>query len=86
VRSLSGRDEIRETAAGGFANVKSLAVRFQDATARVGPDQQHAVVSCTVRVSAGDSQDFGIQELRLQFQKVDGDWLITRVETVKTLQ
>lgn len=85
-RSLNGRDEIRESAAGGFASVKSLSVRFQDATAQVGADQQSAVVSCTVRVSAGDSQDFGIQELRVQFQKRDGDWRITRVETVKTLQ
>jgi hypothetical protein len=85
-RSLSGRDEIREIAAGGFANAKSLTVRFQDATARVGADQQSAVVACTVRVSAGDDKDFGVQELRLQFQKIDGDWLITRVDTVKTLQ
>jgi len=85
-RSLSGLDEIRETAAGGFAGVSSLKVQFQDATARVSPDQQSAEVNCTVRVAAGESKDFGIQELRLQFKKIGGDWLITRAETVKTLQ
>jgi len=85
-RSLSGLDEIRETAAGGFAGVSSLKVQFQDATARVSPDKQGAEVNCTVRVSTGDSKDFGIQELRLQFKKIGGDWLITRAETVKTLQ
>jgi len=85
-RALTGRDEIRETAAGGFASVTSLKVQFQDATARVNPDQQSAEVSCTVRVSTGDSKDFGIQELRFQLRKIDGDWLITRAETVKTLQ
>jgi hypothetical protein len=85
-RTLSGRDEIREVAAGGFANVKSLKVQFDDATARVSADKQSADVSCTVRVTAGDSKDFGIQELRFHFQKTDGDWRITRVETVKTLQ
>jgi hypothetical protein len=37
-------------------------------------------------VTVGDSKDFGIQELRFQFRKLDGDWLITRAETVKTLQ
>lgn len=84
--TLSGLDEIRETAAGGFANVTSLKVLFRDATARVSPDKQSAEVSCTARVSTGDSKDFGIQELRIQFQKVGGDWLITRVETVKTVQ
>ena len=85
-RSLSGREEIREVAAGGFANVKSLKVEFDDATAQVSADKQSADVSCTARVTAGDSKDFGIQELRFHFKKNDGDWRITRVETVKTLQ
>jgi hypothetical protein len=84
--TLTGRDEIREIAAGGFANVKALTVRFQDATARVDADQLGAVVSCTARVSAGDAQDFGVQELRIQLRKLDGDWRVTRLETVRTLQ
>lgn len=85
-RSITGRDEIREMAAGGFANVKTLKVQFQDATAQVAPDKQSAEVNCTARVSAEDTKDFGIQELRFQLKKIKGDWLITRVETVKTLQ
>jgi hypothetical protein len=84
--SWSGRDEIRESALAGFASTPSLKVQFLDATARVGPDQQTAEASCTARVNAGDSKDLGIQELRFQFRKIDGDWLITRLETVKTLQ
>lgn len=85
-RTLSGRDEIRETAAGGFTQVPSLKVQFFDTAAKVAPDKQSAEVTCTARVSAGDSKDFGIQELHFQFKKIDGDWLITRAETVKTLQ
>jgi len=85
-RTLSGRDEIRESAMGGFANVPSMKVRFLDATAKVGADKQTAEVNCTARVNVGDNRDFGIQELRFQFKKIDGDWLITRAETVKTLQ
>ncbi len=84
--SLSGREEIREAALGGFANVTSLTVQFVDATARAAADKQSAEVTCTARVTSGDSKDLGIQELRFQFKKIDGDWLITRVETVKTLQ
>lgn len=84
--ALAGRDEIREAAVGGFTHATALNVEFLDATVRVGADRQSAVVSCTARVSAGDSRDFGIQEMRFQFQKVDRDWLITRVETVKTLR
>jgi len=85
-RTLSGRDEIREAAAGGLGSVASLQVQFQDATARIGLDRQSAEVSCTARVNANNSQDFGVQELRFQLRKIEGDWLITRAETVKTLQ
>lgn len=86
VRTLTGREEIREVAAGGFASANSLSVQFQDATARVGADQRTAVVNCTARVSAGDKTDFGLQELRISLQWVDSHWLVTRMETVRTLQ
>ena len=83
--SLSGRDEIREAAAGGFTRLTSLNVRFLDATARIGADKQSAEVKCTAQVRTGDSKDFAVQEMCFQFRKIDGDWLITRMETVKTL-
>jgi hypothetical protein len=83
--SWSGRDEIRESAAGGFSRAAALSVQFMDVIVRVGADRQSAEVSCTARVNTGDSKDLGIQELRFQFKKFDRDWLITRVETVKTL-
>jgi hypothetical protein len=85
-RTVTGRDEIRELAAGGLGNVTSLQVQFLDATARVAPDKQSAEVTCTARVSTGDGKDFGLQELRIQFRKIDGDWLITRAETTMKLQ
>lgn len=84
--SVSGREQIKESAMGGFAQITSLKVQFFDATAVVGPDKQAADVSCTAKVSAGDRKDYGIQELHFQFKKIDGDWLITHVETVQTLQ
>ena len=85
-RTLTGRDEIREAAAAGFTQLSSIKVQFFDAAAQVSPDKQSAVVTCTARVSTGDRKDFGIQELRFQFKKIDGDWLITRATTVQTLQ
>ncbi|HUC85449.1 MAG TPA: nuclear transport factor 2 family protein [Candidatus Acidoferrales bacterium] len=85
-RTLSGRDEIREAAAAGFASVASLNVQFRDATAQVGPGQQTAEVVCTANVRANDGKDLGVQELCFHFRKIDGDWLITRAESVKTLQ
>ena len=85
-RTLSGREEIREAVMGGFASLRSLNVRFLDATPKLGVDKRSAEVNCTAEVRSGDSKDFGVQELRFGFRKIDRDWLITRVETVKTLQ
>ncbi len=84
-RTLAGREEIHEAALGGFANTRVLNVKFLDASVRLGPDRQTADVDCTAEVNAGDRKDFGVQELHFQFKKTDGDWLITLVETVKTL-
>jgi hypothetical protein len=84
-RTWSGREEIRETALGGLTTLKTLNVQFLDETVQLSADKQGADVSCTCRVDAGDKKDYGLQELHFQFKKVDGTWLIFRVETVKTL-
>jgi hypothetical protein len=84
-RTLSGREEIQETALGGLANIPTLNVKFLDVNVRISADKQTADVDCTGEVNAGDKRDFGVQELHFQFKKIDGDWLITLAETVKTL-
>ena len=84
--TLSGRDEVRETANGGFAGLPSLAVSFLDTTARIGPDKQTADVSCTLKATVGNDKDFGVQELHFKWKKIEGTWQITRAETVKTLK
>lgn len=82
-RTFSGRDEIREAALAGFATLNSLKVKFLDTTVQISADKQTANVSCTIEVNAG--KDYGAQEMHFQFRKIDGAWLITRAETVKTL-
>ena len=84
--TFSGSDEIRAAALGGFGSLPSLKVEFLDATAKVSPDQQNAEVNCTAKISTGSSKDFGVQEMQFQLKQLDGSWVITRVETVKTLQ
>lgn len=84
-RTLSGREEIRETAAAGFQSVPSFGVELLDITVRVGADSRSAEVSCTAKIRSGDVKDFGVQEMKFVFRKIEGKWLIARVETVKTL-
>lgn len=84
--TLNSRDEIRETAAGGFTRLKSLTVKFLDATPKISADKQSAEVNCTAEVRMDGSAELGVQELLFYFKKVDGEWRINRVESVKTLQ
>ena len=84
-RTFSGRDEIREAALAGFTSLPAINVEFLDVSVRLGADRQTADVSCTAKVNAGDRKDYGVQEMHFQWKKVDGDWLIVRAETVKTL-
>jgi hypothetical protein len=84
-RTLSGRDEIRDLARSGAAGLAALDVQFLDVSVRLGAGKTTADVSCTGRVNAGDKKDYVVMELHFQLKKIDGDWLITRVQTVKTL-
>jgi hypothetical protein len=60
--TFSGRDEIREAAAGGFTSLTTLNVQFLDASVRIGADKQTAEVSCTARVYGSDKKDYGVQD------------------------
>ena len=84
-RTLTGRDELTESATAGFATMRSLAVEFLDVTIQLAPSKQSADVELTAKVRSGDSKDFGVQEMRFVLKKIDGHWLIVRLETVKTL-
>jgi len=84
--TLTGRDEVRSTASAAFAGLPGLTVNFLDTTARIGADKQSADVRCTLRVTVGNEKDYGIQEMRFKWKKIEGTWQITRAETVKTLK
>ena len=84
--SFSGRDEIRETGNVIFAGLPGLNTTFLDATVRIGADKKSAEASCTFRGRVGNDKDYGVEELHFSWQQVDGVWLITRAETVKTLK
>lgn len=84
--TINDRFELVEQSNVAFAALPGIRVSFLDPTVRVQPDKLTADVSCTVRVLVGKDRDSGEQEIRLHFQKINGDWLITRAETVKTLR
>jgi hypothetical protein len=83
-RTITGRDEILQAAGGVRSAVKGFLVQFLDMEVEIAPDQNTAVVNLTARASIPNDRDDYIQELKLTLRKIDGEWLISKVETVKT--
>ena len=83
--SFAGRDEITQAAAAAHSAVGGLKVEFLDPDLEVGADKESATADLTLKAQAVGDKDFIVQEMKFTFQKIDGDWLITRVETVRTL-
>ncbi len=80
-----GRAEIMQSAAGMSSRLGSLKVVFLDVTVTIGPDKQSATADLTVQAQTDTDKDFLVQEMKITFQKIEADWLITRVETIRTL-
>lgn len=85
MQSITGRADIMRAAglARGMGN--ALQVDLLDASLSVAPDKQSATVDLTARAKIPGDRDFFIQEMKFYLKKFGRAWLITRVETVKTL-
>ena len=82
---FAGRDDIMRAAAGMRSRVASLKVELLDVSVTLGQDKQTATANLTVKAQSPSDRNFLVQEMKITFQKIEGDWLITRVETVRTL-
>ena len=83
--TFTGRDELLQAAVSARKAVSNLTVKFPDIKVTLAPDRTSAVVYLTAQGKVSGEKDFFLQELRLRLTKVKRDWLIHRVETVKTL-
>jgi len=83
--TLVGRDEIKQAALGARSTLTGLKVTFPDINVAVAPGQQSAVADLTLEARIAGENDSIVQELKLTLQKTGDGWLITRVETVRTL-
>ncbi len=84
-QTFSGRDELARRAFMA-RQLTDLSVRFFDIVVTVSPDRQSAVANLTVRAKTSNDPDLIVQELKVALKKDGLDWLVSRVETVKTLR
>lgn len=84
-QSMAGKDELQLATAAVRHHLSSLKVEFLDMNIDVAPNKQTAVIDLTAKIRVPGEQEFFPQELKFTMKKVDGKWLIRRIETVKTL-
>lgn len=83
--SMHGRDEVQQAAMGARHRLTALKVEFVDVNVTLDPDGQGAKVNLTGNAKVPGEKEFSAQEFNFILKKVDGKWLISHVETVKTL-
>lgn len=84
-RTFNGKTEIKQAVLGAQQNVQGLKVEFLDINVTVDPDGENAVANLTAQATVSGQRDFQIQELNFTLKKIEGKWVITKIETVKTL-
>lgn len=82
---ISGKQDLAEHLKLVSFRGAAFKVQFLDVAVKVSNDQTSAVVETTGRVIRQGDENFVVQELRFHFVKTDRGWLISRVESVKTL-
>jgi len=83
--SLTGREEVQQAALAARSSARALTVSFPDATILVHAGNESALANVTLQAHVAGEPDRIVQEMKIAFRKIDGSWLITKVESVRTL-
>ena len=83
---IEGRGELIQIAALFRQRMRSATFHLLDITVASAPETQSATASMTMLVDINGEKNSISQELKMGFRKVDGFWLISQIETVKTLR
>jgi hypothetical protein len=84
-RDSMDREEIAGIALLARSRTGGLKVTFLDINVTVASDKQSAVVHLTAEATISGERDRLFQQMKFILRRVDGQWLITRIETVQTL-
>lgn len=82
----TGRDDVVKGALWARSNLAPISAQLSDIVVTLAPNKQSATADLTARVRASTDTDFYIQELRVRLKKLGGQWLVSRVDSIKTLR
>jgi hypothetical protein len=85
-QTWSGIDELREAAVAAEAVVYALKVQLFGINVTLGADGKSASVELTAEATVPGDRNIEVQEMKVTMKKVQDEWLIRQLETVKTLR
>ncbi len=83
---ISGIDELTRLVAAARSLGKAVTVELLDVSVSLAPDQRTAEAHMTGTANISGEASPQVQELKAHLRLVDGQWLIYRAETVRTLR
>lgn len=83
--TFNGRDELMEYVKWMRIHFSSMKLDLLDINLTIDPDKTTAKANLTGKAQVSGERDPWIQEVDVYLKKVDGKWLIEKVETVRTL-
>jgi hypothetical protein len=88
-RNVNGtltRSQLEEGAAALRATAPGLKIEFLDIAVELETPPTRATAHLTAKIHFLREPDYAIQEFRLTLAKVETDWLVERIETVRTME
>lgn len=84
--TFNRREELMQAALAARSALSALKVDFPEIHVDLDPGKLSATADVTLRADINGEKNALIQELRIYLKKVDGKWLIYRLDTVRTLR
>ena len=84
--AITTREELKQAAMAAVSAARGITTEFVDIKIELNPDKQGAYVDLTLNGKAGGEADPIVQQLKFHLKKIDGEWLITRVQTTSPLR
>ena len=77
------REELVQAIQAGRMSVNSVLAKFKSPKIEITPGNQEAIIGVALTVDINGEKDSVAEDLKIEMKKIDGDWVITHVESVQ---
>jgi hypothetical protein len=81
--TFNNREDLIQALQGARMATSSVKAKFLGPKIEMTPGNQEAIVGVALTADVSGEQNAVVVDLKIDLKKIDGDWLITRVETVQ---